>query len=288
MIVVRICGGLGNQLFQYAAGRRLAIEYQTELLLDLEWFRSTPASNTLRAFELSQYPIAAQPVVGLDERWCRFHGGRLTGRLGISWGGWRLFRERSFDFDETVITIGDNTYLSGYWQSFRYFEEISDLIRTELTPTIPPTANDDQLLKIMSSTNSVSVHVRRGDYISQKAAAAVHGSCSPEYYDAALKLLCSQMPDPVFFIFSDDVNWVKNNMKFPGQTIFVEHNDSASAFQDLRLMATCKHHIIANSSFSWWGAWLNRNEDKCVIAPAKWFADHRKTPTLMPNSWLRI
>jgi hypothetical protein len=180
------------------------------------------------------------------------------------------------------------TYLSGYWQSYRYFDDIADQLRTELTPLTPPTPKDSKLIRSMISTNSVSVHVRRGDYITQKAAAAFHGNSSVEYYDKALAKICTLVQDPRFFVFSDDLGWVKNNMKFPGATNFVDHNDGDTAFQDLRLMSTCKHHIIANSSFSWWGAWLNPNDKKIVVAPSLWFADHRQTPTLIPKSWLRV
>lgn len=288
MIIVRLCGGLGNQLFQYAVGRRLALIHQTELLLDCEWYRSTPASNTQRDYELWHYPIAARVAAGMESLWCRLHGGRLIGRIGVTWGGWRLFRERGFDFDAAVFGVGNNAYLSGYWQSNLYFEDIAETIRTELTPSALPAENDSKLMSQMLTTNSVSVHVRRGDYITQKAASTVHGSCSLQYYDAALYKISSMVRDPHFFVFSDDMEWVKRNMKFPGSSTFVDHNDSTSAFQDLRLMATCKNHVIANSSFSWWGAWLNPRVEKHVVAPAKWFADRRNTPTLMPKSWVRI
>jgi hypothetical protein len=288
MIVLRLCGGLGNQLFQYALGRKLALNHQTELVLDKEWYKSTPASNTLRNYELGRYPIIARDAIGNEKLWCRFHSSRILGRTGIRWGGWSMFRERGFDFDNTIFDLTDNTFVFGYWQSHLYIDDIADRIRIEFIPIIPPSLEDVNLIGRMQSTNSVSVHIRRGDYVTQKAATTVHGSCSEQYYVSAVEKTNSLLSDPHYFVFSDDMEWVKKNMVFPGSTTYVEHNDSNTAFQDLRLMSTCKHHIIANSSFSWWGAWLNSSQEKMVIAPAVWFADRRPTPHLMPKSWIRI
>jgi len=288
MIIVRLSGGLGNQLFQYAVGRRLALIHQTELLLDCEYYRSTPTSDTQRDYELWRYPISARVTAGMESLWCRLHGGKITGRLGVNWGGWRLFRERIFDFDNAVLEVGNKTYLSGYWQSNLYFEDIAQIIRSELTPIVLPAEKDSKLMSQMLKTNSVSVHFRRGDYVTQKITATKHGSCSLQYYKTALAKMSSLVCDPHFFVFSDDMEWVKQNMAFPGETTFVDHNDSKAAFQDLRLMSKCKNHVIANSSFSWWGAWLNVSKEKHVISPATWFADRRLTPTLMPEFWIRI
>jgi len=288
MIVIRLCGGLGNQLFQYAAGRSLAARMQTKLVLDLDWYRSTPQSNTPRDYELWRYPVVAEEMKGKKVFWCKLHGHRLLGRFRFPWGGLVGVREKGYDFDASVFDLPPNAYLSGYWQSFKYFEDVQELIRKELTPLVPPSEEDKKIISQILVTNSVSVHVRRGDYISKAAAAKTHGSCSLGYYQAALTKVLSFVADPHFYIFSDDMAWVKQNLSFPGAVTFVEHNDPKNAFQDIRLMSMCNHHIIANSSFSWWGAWLCANPAKSVIAPERWFADHRPTPTLIPPGWIRI
>jgi hypothetical protein len=288
MIITKLCGGLGNQMFQYSIGRMLALKYDAELVFDLDWYRFTPSSNTQRSFELYRYPIVAREASFRERACCRIHLMPVISKLGLRWGGYRLFREQGFNFDDSVMSLLDATYLSGYWQSYEYFNHISDLIQSELNPLALPSLKDSIILERMRNINSVSVHIRRGDYVSQKAAAAVHGICSSEYYYASLSMISCLVKNPEFFIFSDDISWAKENMTFPGPANFVDHNDFNSAFQDLRLMASCKHNIIANSSFSWWAAWLNSNDKKIVISPANWFADKRDTPTLIPKSWLRI
>ncbi len=288
MIVVRLFGGLGNQLFQYAAGRRLAHTHGAELVLDLAWYEHTPSTNTGREFELFHYPITARTTFGAEAFWCKLHSNRLLRRMPFIPRRWRSFREKGFDFDNLVLGLPDGTYLDGYWQSYRYFEDVADLIRVEFMPTQPPGCKDKDMQEIIVNTESVSLHVRRGDYVTQKAAAFVHGACSLDYYRVALTKLASLVRHSHLFIFSDDVEWARKNIKSPGPITFVDHNGPKEAFQDLRLMAQCKHHVIANSSFSWWGAWLNPRRQKIVIAPEVWFANCRPTPTLVPSTWIRL
>ena len=287
MIVVRLCGGLGNQLFQYATGRRLADSRGAELVLDLAWYERTPSFNTPRKYELDRYPVRARTTTATEDWSCRLHGVRLLRSVPIV-RRWRNFRERSFDFDPSVLSLPDDTYLDGYWQSDRYFADVSDAIRVEATPRSPAGTQDRRVGEAIAATSAVSVHVRRGDYVSQRAAAAFHGTCSPDYYRAALAMIVRHVPNPHFFVFSDDVDWARRHIAPLGPIVFVDHNGPDAAFQDLRLMASCKHHVIANSSFSWWGAWLNPQTDKVVVAPKLWFADGRSTPTLMPSTWIRL
>jgi hypothetical protein len=288
MILVRLCGGLGNQLFQYAAGRRLAHARGAELVLDLGWYAQTPSSNTPRKYELAHYPIQARTTTRAEDWWCRFHSGRLLRRLPIIPRRWHNFREKAFDFDRSVLDLPDDTYLDGYWQSHCYFEDIADAIRAEATPLKPAGPRDMAVNEKIVATASVSLHVRRGDYVTHKAAAGVHGTCSVSYYQKALAKIASLVRNPHFFIFSDDVEWARSSIATPGPNTFVDHNGPEAAFQDLRLMSLCKHHVIANSSFSWWGAWLNPNEEKVVVSPQAWFADGRATRTLIPSTWIRL
>lgn len=288
MIVVRLCGGLGNQLFQYAAGRGLAHSRRAELVLDLGWYERTPSSDTSRVYQLSHYPIQARPTTPDEALWCRLHHGRFLPRLPFLPRRWSHRREKSFEFDQQVLGLQDNTYLDGYWQSYRYFEDIIDQIRTELYPIAPFGPQDEKVAVLIAEGDAVSVHVRRGDYVTHPAAAANHGLCSLDYYRTALARILTQVERPNFFVFSDDPVWTRKNLKMPGPVTFVDHNGSDTAFQDLRLMSLCNHQIIANSSFSWWGALLNQNHEKIVLAPQKWFANERNTESLTPDDWIRL
>ena len=288
MIVVRLWGGLGNQMFQYAAGRSAAMANQTNLVYDLGWYRHTPKYNTPRQFELVRYPVLGREATEKEESTGRFYTGRILRRLPLLPRPWHLLRENGFDYDIAVQNARDNTYLNGYWQSYRYFEGFAGILREELTPKIPPGAKDMIVLNQIEDSCSVSVHVRRGDYITKKTALNVHGVCTLEYYRTAFNTIKSLVQDPHFFVFSDDTQWSQENLVFPGRATFVDHNSPATAFQDMRLMSQCRHHIVANSSFSWWGAWLNLRPDKIVIAPRKWFADGRSTNDLIPADWKRL
>ncbi|MBL0923391.1 MAG: alpha-1,2-fucosyltransferase [Sphingomonadaceae bacterium] len=200
----------------------------------------------------------------------------------------RLFRETGFGVNQSVLNAPSSSYLFGFWQGEAYFKDIRSTLLSELVPLSEPSAADLQILEAISRDNSVSVHVRRGDYVTLQSASAYHGTCSPEYYRNALKYIESRVSKPVFFVFSDDPDWTSRNLHFPHTTHYVKHNDATTAFQDLRLMSKCNHHIIANSSFSWWGAWLANKLDGLTIAPDIWFAGGRPTPDLLPADWVRI
>ncbi len=288
MIVVRLCGGLGNQLFQYAAGRALAHARNTELVLDLAWYEDRPAVDTPRAYELTHYAIQARPADASEALWCRLHHGRLLHRLRFLPRRWRHFRERGFAFDPRVLALPDDSYLYGYWQSPLYFEAIADLLRAELVPSVPLGGRDEEMAAMIAQGDAIAIHVRRGDYVAHQAAATTHGLCSLDYYKAAAAQLLAHVRQPHFFVFSDDVAWTRTHLQLPGQVTYVDHNGPDAAFQDLRLMALCQHQIVANSSFSWWGAWLNPHPGKVVVAPARWFADGRDTRTLTPPDWVRL
>jgi hypothetical protein len=288
VIVVRLCGGLGNQLFQYAVGRRLADTRQTELVLDLGWYARTPPTDTPRAYELFNFHIRARPATAGETLWCRLHEGRLLRRMPFLPRRWRHWREKSFEFDPVVLDLPDNTYLDGYWQSHRYFDDSVDPIRADFTPLVPFGLQDEKIAAVIAIGDAVSVHVRRGDYVTHQAAVTAHGQCSLDYYKTALTYILPHVARPHFFVFSDDPAWTRENLPLPGPATFVDHNGPAAAFQDLRLMSLCKHQITANSSFSWWGAWLNPHPNKIVITPKQWFADPRNTDSLTPDDWLRL
>jgi hypothetical protein len=177
--------------------------------------------------------------------------------------------------------------ITGYWQAEKYFSKIAEQIREDFSfkPTIG--SKDAILIDQINKVNAVSLHVRRGDYVNNPATATTHGLCSLDYYRKAINYLAQRELQPHFFVFSDDINWVKSNLEINFPCQYVDHNRGAESFNDMRLMSLCNHNIIANSSFSWWGAWLNQRVDKIVIAPNQWFADGKvNTMDLRPKSWI--
>lgn len=288
MVVVRLDGGLGNQMFQYACARRLAHVRSVDLKLDISPF----AQGSLRSFALDGFRIAA--ITSSDGEVRIF---RLKARLGTilhkrtkrRFGLPIIVRNHSLEFDATIRHLDGNVYLDGYWQSEKYFSDIADLLRSDfrLAQPLPPSEAD--LLKAICSTNSVAVHVRRGDYVSNPAVAAKHGLCSDDYYRNAVRLMRSHVPDAHLFVFSDEPDWVRRNMEFEGPYTIVQSSGAASHHHDLTLMSSCRHQIIANSSFSWWGAWLNVNPEKIVVSPSSWFREEgHDSGDLVPEPWLRV
>lgn len=288
MIIAKINGGLGNQFFQYAAGRALARHHKTELVLDLSDLNHIPHGNTRRLFELNKYPIVARLASEQEELQFRFYHGRLLRRLPFLPRPWFYKRELHFQYDPQFFDVPNNAFLDGYWQSYLYFDRITNLIRTELQPLISPGEINQALINSMCNQNSVALHIRRGDYLANPKAAIHHGVCSLEYYQKAIERMLLQLPEPHFYIFSDDMDWARTNLTINAPVHLVGHNVGDKSFQDLRLISSCKHQIIANSSFSWWGAWLNPNPHKIVIGPKQWFLVKKDTRTLFPSSWQMI
>lgn len=288
MIIIRLKGGLGNQFFQYAAGRALAQRRQTELVMDTSWFGNLPNGNTYRKFELDKFFIEARLATFEESSNFRFYHGRIMRRLPFLPRKWHHGLEEKFEFDSKILMLPDNTYLDGYWQSHLYFDEISGLIRRELQPDLPPGDRNQDLINKMVEFNSVAIHIRRGDYITNASALKTHGVCELDYYSRAIKIIIERVPNPYFYIFSDDINWSRDNLNVPGPVEYIGHNKNEEAFQDLRLIASCRHQIIANSSFSWWGAWLNPSAQKIVVAPRKWFLVDKNISTLLPKDWILV
>jgi hypothetical protein len=215
----------------------------------------------------------------------------------LSWLGGRgltpplnSVRERQFSFDPRILDAADGSYLEGYFQSERYFVEIADVIRADLT--LPPLsdARNRATLQAIEAAQSVSLHIRRGDYVTHARTNQQFGTCSPDYYARAADHIAQAVgAAPTFFVFSDDPSWTVANLRLPYPVHFITHNGARRAHEDLRLMSRCRHHIIANSSFSWWGAWLNPSATKVVVAPAVWFAGGGiDESTLVPERWVRL
>lgn len=284
MIAIELIGGLGNQMFQYAAAKALALHRNEDILIDKRLF----ASYELHNYSLNHFNIKA---LFLEEK--IVFNPSFSNRVKAVISGKKIFKkyqEDDLSYDESFFKIPHrNIYLKGYFQSEKYFIRYEDQIRKEFEITAPLKQQTFDMLNVIGSVNSVSLHIRRGDYVTNSEANAVHGTCDLNYYHRAIDSINKKIEDAVFFIFSDDIDWAKQNLKTINKTYFVDFNDASTNYEDIKLMSNCKHNIIANSSFSWWGAWLNRNKGKIVIAPKKWFnTDAHNSKDILPESWLKI
>ena len=197
--------------------------------------------------------------------------------------------ERSFDFDHLFFNTKPPALLEGYWQSYKYFNGYDTQIRSELMFRNPATGKNLETAELIAQENSVSIHIRRGDYVTNQSSNKVHGALGIGYYKNAIRRICDEVDSPHFFVFSDDLAWARNNLGLSIAVTFVANNTGESSFEDMRLMSLCKHFIIANSTFSWWGAWLNKNSGKIVIYPRNWFNDPGiNTQDLTPETWVAI
>jgi len=292
MIIIQLYGGLGNQMFQYAAGRSLAYSLNTELKLDITQYREDKLRNyALSVFSMTKN-VASATDLGRVRRplaWNIKHPIKALRTVIPQNVPIRFVKERHFYFDREIFALSDNVYLDGHWQSEKYFKNIEAIIREDFTLSDEPDYLNKQMADKIRNCEAVSLHVRRGDYISNPVTTAYHGFCSEEYYHRAISKLESSVKDPHFFVFSDDPVWAKENLKSGYPTTMIDFNGSEKDYEDLRLMSLCKHHIIANSSFSWWGAWLSNNPQKIVIAPKQWFNySDIDTKDLIPESWIRL
>lgn len=286
MIVVKLYGGLGNQLFQYAAARCLAHKLGVELFLDTSWFSLKIKRATPRKFELYNYLIYGKLPSLILEKELLLYNNRILKYLPFPR---RLTRvnEKYYHYDPAFLDLGNNTYLNGYWQSNKYFEDCRLMLIKELTPKQSILkVNEEIQNSIVSNPASVAVHIRRTDYLTNQ----LYNVCSLEYYQKAADKILEYIKSPTFYVFSDDPEYVIKNVKFNSPTVYViQEKDTHSSCEDLRLMSLCSNQIIANSSFSWWGAWLNQNPEKLVIAPSQWFSDKTiNTNDFYPPKWIKI
>ncbi len=288
MIIARLLGGLGNQLFQYAAARAVAVRHDQELRFDISGFASLPGrSYRLDHFRIEGRPLESAELGALGLKGLHSPWGRLKRKIGLL-PTVPVITEPHFHFDPRLEQAPAHCYLSGYWQSPCYFAKVETQIRQEFRVRSPLSPRTLELADRIAASESVAIHVRRGDYISNRTAAAVHGACGSEYYAAAERLLLENRPGVQAFVFSDEPAWAAGNLRLAMPATFVDHNPPDRDYEDLHLMAQCKHHIIANSTFSWWGAWLATHPHKFVVAPRVWFqgADHR-VDDLIPHEWKR-
>jgi hypothetical protein len=281
-------GGLGNQLFQYAAARSLADRHKTDLKLDLSFLNTDSNEHTKRDLALNvfntNYSICS------DHERADFYDPPLINKFfPFMFQKKVIANEKAFHFDPMFFNLPKNTFLNGFWQTEKYFIGIRKILLEELVINLQMSEKIKAVSDRILNSNSVSLHVRRGDYVSNKNSKSYHGNLELDYFYEAIKQLKGVLNDLNFFVFSDEIDWVRSNLKINDPVEYIDFNTNENAAFDMYLMSLCQHNIIANSSFSWWAAWLNKNTDKKVIAPKKWFFNESiNTKDLIPNTWLKI
>ena len=290
MVITKLQGGLGNQMFQYATGFALSLRRRTGLFVDVAAFED----DSLRDYALDQFGISTGIATARDvdrllrraniERRSRIQ--RLMQSVGLMSAA-RFIRRYEPYFCAEVLSAPKHCYLEGYWQNERYFSDCRGIIREVFSRPTGFSSESQSLLDQVRSTLSASVHIRRGDYANNPKTRAFHGLCSAEYYQRASEMLRERVGKCHFFVFSDEPEWAQQHFRVSCPTTVVTRRALADA-EDMYLMSQCQHHVIANSTFSWWGAWLSTHDSKCVIAPKKWFSSQNEDPGLIPNGWIRV
>ncbi len=307
MIYLGIKSGLGNQMFQYAFGKAASIESGLELSLDTSAYDRQFARDTPRNFGLQYFKI--QTPIATDKETAKFHT------------KWEIFKRRlknkispirNYEFKPSELRVTDGQYIEGYWQSEKYFKRHSDLIRQEFTLKNPLGAEAAQALQEIrdykdKGYETILVHVRRGDYVTNKHSIALLGVLPPEYFSLGVEKICEEIdkrnmengsnsdsnlyagskPKHIFFA-TEDIDWVKENIKPHINYSFISRSGIYD-FEEMIVMSNCDHFVISNSSFSWWAAWLGNSPKKIVVAPKRWIVDPKvNTTDATPEDWFRV
>lgn len=281
MIIVDLKGGIGNQLFQYAAAKVFSIESNRKLLLDVGWF----SSQNKRRFQLNKFNVSYEALIGENQKFITKILNSLQYKIGSHVVNSR-YLEGGIESRKKVIRM------RGYWHNLRFFKNHREYLLKEFTLSEKEQKNYVDVKREIKNSQSVAIHFRRGDFANSPAINRTHGTCSLDYYTEALKLISSKTnSDLRLYIFSNNISWVKNHFSTTYKTRYVS-NEHFSDSEELSLMKYSKHNIIANSTFSWWGAWLNNNNHKIVISPKNWFQNHEtskeKIEKIIPPEWVVI
>jgi len=289
MLIVNILGGIGNQMFQYAFGYAISKKNDEVLKLDINSFET----YDLRDYELGLFNINAVLASNEEVKKLKYKNENIfekvlrkvrRKKMAVSENN---YKEHHFHFDQDVFNAEGNIYFDGYWQSEKYFNDYREELLEQFTLKNGIHSQTRIFKQKIENAESISLHIRRADYVTNAHTNSVHGTCDLVYYRKAVSFLKSKVSNPHFFIFSDDLAWAKENLDFIDNITFVELEKDVPDHEEMYLMSQCRHNIIANSSFSWWGAWLNQNPDKIVIAPKQWFNDLAiNTSDLIPESWI--
>lgn len=289
MIIVKLMGGLGNQMFQYAFGKLLETKFNSSVFFDKSWFDQkfegiTPRDFGLDIFNISLHFIDSKQLFFRDYQhsWFKILKQKIKGKTVCN----KIY-EDSFSFEQ--IKLKKKYYLEGYWQNHEYYKGVRDKVAKEFLFPAFSNTKDNNLQNMICNSESVAVHIRRGDYVKSPKTNKYHGTCSMEYYKKAVNKILFEIPDAKFFLFTDDPDYVKSNFGFLSDWVLVSDNIRSEA-DELNFMHLCKHFIIANSSFSWWGAWLSQNTNKTVIAPKQWYKNPEANEKckIVPEEWEKI
>jgi hypothetical protein len=299
MIIVRLIGGLGNQLFQYALARRLSVRRGLPIKLDVSGYtgRLDPHDPWPRTCDIVRFRIVAEVATAAEVvRVMRRGWPAPADKLFDCLEAFRAYHRRRrlvepeslrFTFDPALAArdVRHSVYLDGgFWQCVQYLQGIEDLLRQELRLKAPPLGRTAEYAEELAPGDSVAIHVRRGDYVT--AGPSGFGALPISYYERAVRELAHEVPALRLYVFSDDPEWTRAHLHLSHPTTVISRDVDRSACEDLWLMSRCRHHIIANSSFSWWGAWLGRTSRQIVYAPRRYYQNHdRATPDLYPAGW---
>lgn len=286
MIIVKIIGGLGNQMFQYAYAKSLQ-ERGNNVKIDLSAFETYILHG---GYQLDKYNIDLECTIN-EENNIYYQNSLLNKVLKkLKFYKDKTIQEQSLLYDKSLLNVKDDNYINGYFQSEKYFKNIRDSLIEQFTIKQGVSDYTNKIkAAILDSKNSCSIHIRRGDFINS-INLNVHGACDLKYYIKAVNIVESKFKSIKYFIFSDDITWCKENLKLDN-VVYVDSEEKRLPHEDIYLMSLCNHNIIANSSFSWWGAWLNKCKEKIVIAPDKWFEDEEllsQSYDIVPNSWIKL
>lgn len=286
MVYTSIYGGLGNQMFQYAIAKSIAVHQKTKFKMDVHKIGNNPLKN----LSLSKFCVELNIAEGVEVE--KYHNNKYLdfifsklNKKGCYFGG-KYFEKKEFTFDKNVFNT-KQVYLQGYWQSYKYFESIRDELLIDFTLKNKLNNENKSVLNQIEISNSVSIHLRRGDYFTNKKNRKLYDVIDKNYYQNAVNYMSSNIDAPHFFIFSDDIAWAKNKFDMDNAT-FVSVNSTSNFECDLVLMSKCKHNIIANSTFSWWAAWLNDFSKKKVVCSKRWISTQKNLDDLYPEKWIKL
>ncbi|MDT3412770.1 alpha-1,2-fucosyltransferase [Kosakonia cowanii] len=299
MMIVRLSGGLGNQLFQFAAAKALEIKFGGNVIIDDSYYDNQPGKDTFRKLEIFQFNVKYARKSNSKEKkntrnkvlalklFARIPGVNSPSVLRKITRLIHVYNEDSFIYHEKAR---ENDYVIGYFQNYSFLKESIDSIHQQFTlaPEVDAEMRSLSSYQVINQhVNTIAVHIRRGDYVTNANASAFHGLCDVEYYKKSIELITARTTDPKFVFFSDDINWVKETFSWVPDAYFVENAGSTSSAVDMYLMSLCKHNIIANSTYSWWGAVLNTNPEKIVICPERWTLND-SIGQLYVDGWIKL
>ncbi len=278
MTIVKINGGLGNQMFQYAIAKAVSMKTNQVFKLDIS------AYETYKLFDyrLNIFNIDEKIATKKDIQYFKGQNNLLNKILLKLKLKKKIYNEKERTIYDNKVFDKENIYLDGYWQNEKYFVDIRDEILRDFSLKKTTIVNVDNYLEKIHNTNSISIHVRRGDYSKHPEI----GILDISYYEKAVEYISRRVENPIYYIFSNDIKWCQENFKFIENKIFI--NSTKTEIEDMVLMKNCKHNIVANSSFSWWSAWLNENDNKIVIAPKKWMAINPNNYKWIPSYWIEL